>query len=317
MAPLHKTERKYIFGPVPSRRLGRSLGVDVIPRKVCTLDCVYCEVGPTTRRAMRRREYLPSADILAELRDVLAEEQEVDYITFSGSGEPTLNSALGEMIRAAKSMSRASVAVITNGTLLYLEDVRRDLLAADVVLPSLDAVSLDVFQRVNRPNPLLQLKSIVEGMKTFRREYTGQIWLEVLFVRGINDSDDEVAKMREVVAEIRPDRIQLNTVVRPPVDASALPVPERRLREIQAQFGPHCEVIGTITPPSPSTPHDADAGIVLALLLRRPMTIAGMVASLNVPPDRLVEILHMLEREGKVLSFRHAGEEHFRALPSN
>src|SRR5512135_2583332 len=169
----------YIFGPVPSRRLGLSLGVDVIPKKVCTLDCVYCEVGATDKRALRRREYFPAEAIIAEVEGALASHANVDYISFSGSGEPTLNSKLGEIIRAVKAMTSIPVAVITNGTLFSLEDVRYDLIVADVVLPSLDAATQEVFEKIDRPHPQLRIETIIEGLREFRREYKGQLWLEI------------------------------------------------------------------------------------------------------------------------------------------
>ncbi|MEX2088906.1 MAG: radical SAM protein, partial [Bacteroidota bacterium] len=236
--------RRYIFGPVPSRRLGRSLGVDVIPHKLCNLDCVYCEVGPTDKRAMRRQEYCPADAIIAELKEALAEQPEIDTITFSGAGEPTLNSKLGEIIHATKGLSALPVAVLTNGTLLYLEAVRNDLREADIVLPSLDAVSSRMFGMVNRPHPALQIETIIEGLKTFRKEFHGQIWLEILFVKGLNDERSEVERLRRAVREIQPDKVQLNTIIRPPTNAVFEPVAEKELFRLRELFGETCEVIG-------------------------------------------------------------------------
>ena len=186
-----------IFGPVPSRRLGFSLGVDVIPLKTCTYNCIYCQLERTTQKTLRRAEYVAVEPILQELQHVLSLGQNIDYITFSGSGEPTLNAKLGEMIREIREMTSIPVAVLTNGSLLSEREVREDLSAADLVIPSLDAVSEEAFQRVNRPHGRLKIGAIIEGLKVFRRAFQGQLWLEIMFVKGINDTPEEIARMRE------------------------------------------------------------------------------------------------------------------------
>jgi wyosine [tRNA(Phe)-imidazoG37] synthetase (radical SAM superfamily) len=303
----------YVFGPVPSRRLGLSLGVDVIPKKVCTLDCVYCEVGMTDKRALRRREYFPAESIIAEVEEALSARTALDYVSFSGSGEPTLNSRLGEIIRAVKQMSSVPVAVITNGTLLSLEDVRFDLMPADVVLPSLDAVSPEVFQKMDRPHAQLKIEEIIEGMKEFRKEYKGKIWLEIMIAKGYNDHDEEVAKLREVVLELRPDKIQLNTVVRPPSEPGVEPVTVSRLTELQAFFGENCEIIGTYTKHRSEIGGKSNATEILALLERRAMTIEGLVQSQTVGRESIVETLRALKEAGLIISFVHQDVEHFRA----
>ncbi len=312
------TEKKwsYIFGPVPSRRLGLSLGVDVIPKKVCTLDCVYCEVGMTDKRALRRREYFPAEAILAEIEESLAGRSALDHITFSGSGEPTLNARLGEIIRAVKQMTSIPVAVITNGTLCSLEDVRYDLAAADIVLPSLDAVSQDVFEKINRPHPQLQINQIIEGLGEFRREYKGKIWLEIMIVKGYNDRESEVLRLREAVRLIQPDKIQLNTVVRPPSVAGVSPVSEARMKEIQAMFGEGCEIIGTFDKHVAEDEGNSSATEILALLERRAMTLEGLADSQRVGREQIVDALRGLKEAGLIVAFIHNGVEHFRVTGS-
>ena len=306
----------YIFGPVPSRRLGLSLGVDVIPKKVCTLDCIYCEVGITDKRALRRLEYFPADAIIAEVEDALSRHTKIDHISFSGSGEPTLNSKLGEIIRAVKQLTSIPVAVITNGTLLSFEDVRYDLLSADVVLPSLDAVTPEVFSKIDRPHPQLRIETIIEGLKDFRAEYKGQLWLEIMFVKGLNDGKEEVQKLNEVVIQIRPDRIQLNTVTRPPSEHSVEPVSQSRLKEIQATFGKRCEIIGTFDKHIAANNKTSNSTEILALLERRAMTLEGLMNSQNATMSSIIESIRALKDAGLIESFTHQNVEHFRAKES-
>jgi len=240
----HETmTRPLVFGPKHSRRLGRSLAVDVIHLKTCPLDCVYCELGRTDRLTVERREYVKADAVLEELRTVLRKQHDgIDHITLSASGEPTLNSKLGEIISEIKKMTTIPVAVLTNGVLLFREDVRKDLLQADVVLPSLDAASDQVFERINRPHGRLDIEEIIEGLVAFRKEFTGQIWLEILLVKGINDLTEELSLLKTVTEWIRPDIIHLNTVVRPPAEGWARRVEVEDLRRIRRYFGPSCRV---------------------------------------------------------------------------
>ena len=300
-------EVRHIFGPVPSRRLGLSLGVDVIPMKVCTLDCTYCELGRTNRLTLTRREYVPEEETLRELDRVLNLGRQIDYITFSGSGEPTLNSRIGQMIRRVKTMTRIPVAVLTNGTLLYDEAVRRDLLAADVVLPSLDAVSPNVFRRINRPHGRLQLERIVDGLIRFRREYARQIWLEIMFVKGVNDDPREIERLRRVVGKIQPDKIQLNTVVRPPAEADAEPLDPDALAGIQEQFGARCEVIAAFRAPERGAYRGDIAEAILALTARRPVTVEDIAQSLGRHRNEISKYVSFLSSEGRLSNRWHEG----------
>jgi wyosine [tRNA(Phe)-imidazoG37] synthetase (radical SAM superfamily) len=306
--------RRYVFGPVPSRRLGRSLGVDVIPKKLCNLDCIYCEVGRTDKRAMRRMEYLPAADIVAEVREALATHPPIDYVTFSGSGEPTLNSALGEIIREVKQFTTIPIAVITNGTLLYLEEVRRDLQHADVVLPSLDCATMEMFQKLNRPHPKLTVGAIVEGLKTFREEYRGQIWLEILLVKGYNDSDQEILLLKEILNEIQPDKIQLNTVVRPPSESWAQPVDEERMKEIQQMLGDRAEIIAAFGKEVRQSNATIDVGDILALLRRRAMTADDLAEAMGVSKQRVLSVLEVLEQNALVVPYHFQQKTYYRPI---
>ncbi len=302
----------YVFGPIPSRRLGRSLGVDVIPRKLCNLNCIYCEVGRTDKWTMQRSEYCPVKEILEEVEEVLRDHREIDYITFSGAGEPTLHSKLGELIRAVKRMSGLPVAVITNGTLLFLPEVRKDLLEADVVLPSLDAVSPRLFRRINRPHPDLRIEDVIEGLKSFRREFRGQIWLEILLVKGLNDQRSEIEQLRRVVRELQPDKIQLNTVVRPPAEPDAEPVDEAVLRGLCEFFGELCEVIASGRIFSSPLHLDVSREDILAVISRRAMTLEQLAQTMTFSHLDMLIVLGVMEEEGLIDSFYFYDQKYYR-----
>jgi wyosine [tRNA(Phe)-imidazoG37] synthetase (radical SAM superfamily) len=290
----------HLFGPLRSRRLGLSLGVDIIPRKTCSLDCVYCEVGLTTRFAIDPAPYGDVAAIADEIGTALEGRPDIDWITFSGSGEPTLNALLGSMIREIKARMTTPVAVITNGTLLWRPEVRSRLLQADAVLPSLDAVSPEAFRRINRPHPLLDPARVVEGLVEFRRAYAGEIWLEILLAEGLNDDDAEIELLRDAVARIRPDKVHLNTVVRPPAEAWARPVSAARMLAIAARFGGACEVVSPVPADVARAARGAGEEALLELLARRPMTAAELGESLAIGTPALDALLDRLVSAGRV-----------------
>jgi wyosine [tRNA(Phe)-imidazoG37] synthetase (radical SAM superfamily) len=227
---------RYIYGPVPSRRLGISLGIDMVPHKTCTLDCIYCECGGTTDLTTERAEYISIRDILAELRDYLTKNPAPEYVSLSGSGEPTLNSGIGELIAVFKrEYPHIPLAVLTNGTLLYRKDVRGEILASDLVLPSLDSACAGGFGSIDKPAPELDLNAVIDGIALFRDEYKAadvskQVWLEVFIVEGINTTPEEISALKQAINKIRPDRVQLNSLDRPGTDLS-LKAPSMSLME--------------------------------------------------------------------------------------
>ena len=229
----------HIFGPVNSRRLGCSLGVDLFREKVCNLNCIYCEVGATKRLTCDRDEYIPTADILADIDEYCSDQQRVDrldFITVTATGEPTLHSGFGAVLRHLKKTVAKPIAVLTNGTTLDDAGVRKDLALADVVVPSLDSALPESFRKIDRPARCLDLEAIIHGLITFSHEYRGKIWLEILLAGGVNDSDEDIAALLRVVSKMRVDRVQLNTVARPPLEAYARPLDRERLAAIQEQF---------------------------------------------------------------------------------
>jgi wyosine [tRNA(Phe)-imidazoG37] synthetase (radical SAM superfamily) len=213
----HARLPKTVYGPVPSRRLGRSLGVSPIPRKVCTYSCVYCQLGPTVRPTLERRSYFPKEAIAEEIAAALPASG-ADYLTFAGDGEPTLCADLGWLVHWSKTELKARVAVLTNGSLLDRPEVRADLLEADVVLPSLDAGSAAVFRQINRPHPDLDYERMVEGLVAFRQAFPGLLWVEVMLVAGLNDSARALGDLKRVLDRVAPDRVNLMVPVRPPAE---------------------------------------------------------------------------------------------------
>ena len=294
-------ERKYIFGPVPSRRLGRSLGVDLVPYKICTYDCIYCDLGRTTQKTMTRQPYVSSDEIRRELESTLPFLSErPDYVTLSGSGEPTLNQNLGRIIHAVKSLTSIPLAVLTNGSLLFWQDVRDDLREADVVIPSLDAATPLSFEHVNRPHPGLNLEEIVWGFAQFRKEFRNQIWLEVLLCRGINDGRSEVEKIKGILERIEPDRVQLNTPVRPPAEEYAFPLTMEQLHEIANQLGGRTEIIPECAA-SLGDRFDPNIDAEIAeLVKRRPCTVDDISKALRLHPGAVRKQLASLEKRGAI-----------------
>ncbi len=291
----------YLYGPVPSRRLGRSLGVDLVPHKICTYDCVYCQIGGTTEKTLVRKEHVPAGELLEEVKRFLKEEASViDHLSLSGSGEPTLHSRIGSILEGMKGITSIPVAVITNGSLLYEEEVRRDLLRTDIVLPSLDAVSPEVFNKVNRPLPGFSIEKVVKGLVEFRKVYKGQIWLEILFCKGINDSEVEISKMKQAIDRIRPDLIHLNTVVRPPSEKWVAPLDQKEMERIKAFFGEKASIISEFDRhPSSILERDVQEEI-LKILRRRPLSLADLSKGMGIPQNELDRYLEPLTREGKV-----------------
>ncbi len=232
-----------LFGPVSSRRLGKSLGINLIPPKTCSLDCIYCQLGSTPKTSVKRYSYLSANEVETNLKRFLAKGGRADYLTLSGGGEPTLNAQIGKIIRRIKTISRLPVAVLTNATLFTSPKVRRELLAADLVLPSLDAARQATFKKINRPHRRLKIKNIIQGLQLFRRQFKGKLWLEIMLVRNINDSKKELEALNKAVLAIKPDKIQLNTVVREPAEKFAHPLTVSQLQKTKKFFGDRCEII--------------------------------------------------------------------------
>ncbi|MCD6451101.1 MAG: radical SAM protein [Acidobacteria bacterium] len=295
---------KNVFGPVPSRRLGLSLGVDIIPYKTCSYNCIYCQLKETTDQRIERASFFPVDKILSEVKEAIAKNERIDYITFSGSGEPTLNSDIGRLIAGTKEMTDIKVAVLTNGSLLYRPDVRRDLMKADLVKPSLDAASEKAFRKINRPHPALDLAKIIEGLRKFSEEFTGELYLEIMLVSGINDDDTEIEALTKAIKGMKLTKVQLNTVVRPPCEEEAKPLSEERLSEIKRKLEQETslpiELIPEFSRKENIAYHEDIEEAIIELLTRRPCGIIEMSYSLGIHLNEVVKYIEVLEREGRI-----------------
>jgi wyosine [tRNA(Phe)-imidazoG37] synthetase (radical SAM superfamily) len=301
---------KYVYGPVPSRRLGFSLGVDIVPYKTCTINCIYCQIGRTTQKTLDRRPYTQKADILEEVKEVLDRKQQIDYITFSGSGEPTLNSDIGALIKEVKALTSLPVAVLTNGTLLFMDDVQKDLLNADIVLPSLDAVSPQVFRRVNRPHRFLKIETILDGLKKFRKRYNGRMWLEIMLIKDYNDSAEELSRIRSAVSGIHPDRVHLNTVVRPPSEIYAKPLSREEMAVVKKYLDEDCEIVAEFHGQTTGEAHNVEDAII-EMAKRRPVTIIDIANVLGISEMNAGQMISGLREKKKIEEKQYQGEKYY------
>ena len=308
-----KKEKKFphLYGPVPSRRLGYSLGVDLLPFKTCSLSCIYCQLGNSPRKTIRRINPYSEKKILEEIKEFLKTGARVDFITFSGSGEPTLNKSIGWLIREIKKFTKIPVAVLTNSTLLSRAGVRKELAAADVVVPSLDAATQRVFEKINRPHPSLRIEKIIDGLTKFRKEFKGQIWLEIMLVKGVNDSPAEIKKLKEAADRINPDKIQLNTVVRPPAEKTARPLTPEEMNKIKEFFGEKAEVVASFRKKEQEKAPQNIAEAILAMVRRRPVSLEDLENSLGQTREELSLEIQKLLQQKKIKQVRHLDRDYF------
>ncbi|HSB07087.1 MAG TPA: radical SAM protein [Thermodesulfobacteriota bacterium] len=310
--------RKYhhLYGPVPSRRLGRSLGIDLVPHKFCTYDCVYCQIGKTTEKTLQRKEYIPVQEILEEVEAFLKKEHPpIDYLSLGGSGEPTLHSKIRLIIEGIQAITVLPVAVITNGSLFYEREVREDLLRADVVLPSLDAVSFEVFEKINRPGPGFLIEDVIRGLIEFRKVYQGQIWLEILFCKRVNDTPEELQEMKKAIDRIMPDQIHLNTVVRPPSERWVRSLTPEELEKIRAFFGQRASIISEFDRHLLLPPELEMTERIQSILRRRPLSLSDLSRNMGLSQYELERLLKPLVEEGKIRIRSFKDSVYYEAVP--
>ncbi|TFG50807.1 MAG: radical SAM protein [Candidatus Brocadiia bacterium] len=308
------SEAKYLFGPVPSRRLGLSLGVDVIPFKACTLDCVYCQLGHTREKTLERKVYVRPEPVLEELRVKLTRPPRPDYISLSGSGEPTLNSALGEIIDGIKNLTEIPVALLTNGTLLYDRSVLRNCLHADVILPSLDAPDAETFEKINRPHHDISIEKLVEGLCLLRDQFKGQIWLEVFLIEPINTQPIHIKKFRAIIEKIRPDKIQLNTAVRPTAESWVKALSAEMMERIAGEIGNNCEVIADFSCPKQIRNDVAELEQLLSILKRRPCSVDDISSAMQINPNAALKLITILLQGGQIQQISTQNKSFFKAV---
>lgn len=303
----------FVFGPVPSRRLGYSLGVDIIPRKYCNFDCIYCQVGKTTIKSSSREKFFNPDVIITQVVDSIQHLEKIDFVTFSGSGEPTLNENLGIIIHEIKKLTTVPVAVITNSSLLSMEDVRNDLINADVILPSLDAASDEVFKRINRPQSNIELMSIVNGLRVFRKHFNGLIWLEIMLIKGINDSEGELHQLRKIINDLDVDKIHLNTVTRPPCEKNASQLSLNELKRIMTFFGNTCEIISEFEKNGVCKEQSGWNEKIYDILKRRSLTVQDIVKITGATGSQIKEQLKNMKEKGLIKTYRLGNEIYFTA----
>lgn len=298
---------RYLFGPVPSRRLGRSLGVDLIPPKTCTFNCVYCQLGPTPACTVERRNYVPMADVLEELRAWQAGGGTADVVTLAGSGEPTLHLEFGRVPEFVRDSMHMRSVLLTNGTLLYQEDVRRQACQADVVKVTLSAWDEASFCSLHRPHASITFQQTLEGERLFRSMFRGEFWVEVFLVAGVNTSDEALQKISGLVQTLRPDRIHLNTAVRPAAEGAVTAVGADVLSHACALMGERAEITASVSS-APSGEGGVLSGeAVLRLIGRHPCSADDLAAAFGAGADAVAACLEELLRQGKVLRQEREG----------
>ncbi|HIC89066.1 MAG TPA: radical SAM protein [Anaerolineae bacterium] len=300
----------YVFGPVPSRRLGQSLGVDPIPFKTCNWNCVYCQLGRSTPMTNERKDYFPPDEIVAQVRAALNAHQtdEIDWVTFVGSGEPTLHASIGWMIRRVKAMIEIPVAVITNGSLLYLPEVREELAAADAVLPTLDAGNPNLYRTINRPWPELTFERLVAGLIAFRQMYAGKLWVEVVLVKGLNDAEEALQELAVTLRRIQPDQVHLNLPVRPPAEPWVEPPDEAGLMRATAILGGIARVVHPVEGSFDLSGYEDVVDAVVGVITRHPMREEELIRTLNRwTPGQVTQALTKLAASGRAQAVERYG----------
>ena len=299
---LEEDSMKHVYGPVPSRRLGCSLGVDPVPLKTCNYNCVYCQLGRSTPMTNSRQIFGQPEVVMAEVKEALEAHStdEIDWVTFVGSGEPTLHSRLGWMIREAKAATRIPVAVITNGALLFRPEVRDDLEAADAVLSTFDAGSRSLFQRINRPHPGIDFDRMVDGLAAFREDFRGQLWIEVMLLKGLNDTDLALADLEECMKRIRPDEVHISLPIRPPAETWVQPAEEDGVRRAAAHLGRVTRVLRPFEGKFDLSGHDDIVDAVIGVITRHPMRQEELERTLEEwAPGELDTVLAKLTSSGR------------------
>ncbi len=297
---------KYVFGPVDSRRLGVSLGVDLVKHKICSLDCIYCESGKTTCLTIERKEYVPVKKVMEEIDDYFMKNPSPDFITFSGSGEPSLNSRIGDVINYIKQKYEVPVCVLTNGTLFYDPKVRKALMKADIVMPSLDSAVYSSFLKINRPHKSLSIENQILGISQFKKEFKGRMDLEIFILTGINDSKEDIDAFRKAIVKINPDNVVLNTLDRPGIASGLRSASRLELESIAEKLGhKNIQIVQKSKNIKKKMPYRKDREeAIFGTICRRPCTIDDLSNIFGIEKNILSDYLAQLEKEHKIEAVR-------------
>jgi len=310
---------KYVYGPVPTRRLGQSLGIDPVPAKTCNWNCVYCQLGRTRPLQNTRKEYVPGREIIEEVELALSQHApgEIDWITIVGSGEPTLHLSIGRLIREVKTLCDLPVAVITNGSLLHLPEVRRELCAADAVLPSLDAGTAELFRKINRPHPACPFANQIYGLAAFRDLYQGQLLLEIMMMRNLNDTEEALGEISSMLEYINPDKIHLSRPTRPPVENWVQPADQEGMERAQAILGTAAEVIPLPVGIYDLTGFEDTVEAIIGIIARHPMRQDEVRETLtHWVPGHEEDVLEVLKASERVQIVQRGNVNFWSASPS-
>ncbi len=297
----------HIFGPVPSRRLGLSLGIDLIPPKTCSFNCIYCQVGNTTDNILEPSSFVPVNEVIEELKSVLVNTSP-DVITLAGSGEPTLNSDIGKVISEIKKVTSIPLTLLTNGSLLWQNEIRKKVSGVDILIPTLSSVKEATYKKIHRPHPDLKLDKIISGLAEMKKDYKGDYFLEVVIISGLNDTDEEISGLSKAIERICPDRVQLNTVVRPPADSSAVSVSREKLEEIKNYLGGNTEIIASAPLKSRENNNDSKVDRIIEMMKRRPVTVDDISSSLSYKKDEVERLVKELKIKGHITEQKHGND---------
>lgn len=304
---------RHLFGPVPSRRLGRSLGIDLTPFKTCSYDCIFCQLGRTTNKTSERREYVPVQEVIEELADWFQSGAEADFITLAGSGEPTINSGFGSVIDYIHSVSKIPVALLTNGSLLFHPEVCQQATKADLVKVSMSVFDQASLEQINRPADGIAFEAMVAGQQAFRTNFKGKLWVEVFLIQGMNTSPEAIARIAELVKSLHADKVQLNTAVRPPCESYVQAVGKKNLDELAEYFTPKAEVIAEFSSDT-SARIKATENDILATLERRPCTLDQLCAVFGLHRNEASKYIGKLLRTGHIVEQRKADQVYYHGL---
>ncbi len=300
----------YILGPVPSRRLGKSLGIDLIPPKTCTYNCIYCQIMiNTTNKTLNRKEWVPFDEIIKQMEDKLYCEP--DIITITGCGETTLFSRIGELVDRLKSLTDTKIAVLTNGSLLWMPEVRKQLINADIVMPNLDAGDEITYQKVNRPHKDLSFEKMVEGLISFREVFSQQYWLEIFLLQGITTNNDQIEKLHKITERISPDRIQFNTVTKPTWEYCPSAVSKEKMKHYCKLFGNKAEIIADYSKIDKEKDLPISKGDLIKFLKKQPCTLNDISENFSLNRMEAIKFMDELYSKENIISEKRNGELYY------